>query len=100
MSDPDQSLKVARYLFEEHGERRPFAPLPADIAPASVEEAYAAQAALVELNREAGGDPAGYKIGLATAAMQRMLGIDTPAAGVILAKRVHRSPYWPAASDF
>jgi 2-keto-4-pentenoate hydratase len=91
---------VARYLFEEHAARTHFVPLPADLAPATVEEAYAAQAELVELNSAKYGAAAGYKIGLTTPVMQRMLGIDEPAAGVILAKLVHRSPYWLVASDY
>lgn len=100
MGDQDQNLQVARYLLDEHQARRPFARLPAALLPASLEEAYLAQTALVQLNSERHGPPAGYKIGLATATTRRLLGIDTPVAGVILTKLVHRSPYWLPAGDF
>jgi 2-oxo-3-hexenedioate decarboxylase/2-keto-4-pentenoate hydratase len=100
MSEQDQSLRVARYLWDQHAARRPFAPLPAELLPASSDEAYLAQAALVQLNSDRAGPPAGYKVGLTTATTRRMLGIETPVAGVILTKLVHRSPYWLPAADF
>src|SRR3954469_14479083 len=100
LTGQERSAAVARYLFEEHATRKRFAPLPAELAPTRVEDAYLAQAQLVALNSAGSGQAVGYKIGLTTPVMQRMLGIDEPAAGVILAKLVHRSPYWLVAADF
>ena len=42
----------------------------------------------------------GYKVGLTSAAMQAFCGIDHPIAGVVLARRVHRSGAIVKRSDF
>ena len=46
------------------------------------------------------GDDVGYKVGLTSAAMQAFCGIDHPIAGVVLARRVHRSGASVRRSDF
>ena len=82
---PGQRLKAtskaaaaARRLFEAHEARRPFAPLPAELAPASAEEGYAIQDAFVALRAQKLGAIAGYKVALASEAMRRFVGVAEP----------------------
>jgi 2-keto-4-pentenoate hydratase len=53
--------------------------------------AYGVQRRFVELMSATAGSAAGYKIGLTSARMQKMCGIDQPVAGVVLATRVMQS---------
>jgi 2-oxo-hept-3-ene-1,7-dioate hydratase len=50
---------------------------------ATLEDAYAVQAAVVAARVAAGARPVGWKIGLTSRAMQQQLGIDTPDSGVL-----------------
>ena len=60
--------------------------------PADEDEAYAIQDAVRPILVEAGqGDLVGYKVGATTAPMQKALGLSGPAAGGILANRLHAS---------
>src|SRR5258708_14374618 len=83
---------AARFILDAHDKREPYQNLPPDIAPASIDEAYAAQEALAKLLAPRFGDTAGLKIAVATKVMQELMGIDRPLGGIILAKRVHASP--------
>ena len=51
---------------------------------ATLDDAYAIQAALVAMKRAAGRRVIGWKIGLTSRAMQQALAIDTPDSGVLL----------------
>jgi 2-keto-4-pentenoate hydratase len=95
-----KARRAARALFEAHDLRKPFAPLPAALAPRTAEEAYAIQDAFVALRSDRLGAIAGYKIALSTAEMQRFVGVDSPQAGVMLASTVLRSPARVRASDY
>ncbi len=80
---------AAERLAQGHAAGHRFAPIPGltDLA-----TAYGIQDALVaRLCRTAGTRPAGYKVGLTSARMQQMCGIDQPIAGVVLASRIHAS---------
>ena len=61
---------AARRLLEAHERRESFAPLPADLAPRSTEDAYAIQDCFVALLAERRGAIAGYKIALSSKEMQ------------------------------
>jgi 2-keto-4-pentenoate hydratase len=91
----DAAGAVARRLVAEHQSGAPFRPVAAAHGIADLAAAYQAQAAFVRLLRAARAPAAaavaGYKIGLTSARMQAMCGIDTPIAGVVLAERVHQS---------
>ena len=53
-----------------------------------IEEAYAVQKQFVDIRLSQSGDEiAGYKIGLTSARMQRLLGIDSPIGGIVQKKR-------------
>jgi 2-keto-4-pentenoate hydratase len=92
--------RAARWLLDAHARRDAYRPMPADLAPASAEDAYAVQDAYVALRAQTLGAIAGYKIALATAAMQAFVGVDAPQAGRILHSTVQRSPGRVRAADF
>jgi 2-keto-4-pentenoate hydratase len=91
---------AARRLAEAHEGRERFGPLPAELAPASAEEAYAIQDCFVALRAEKRGAIGGYKIALSSAEMQRFVGVDRPQAGVMLASTLHRTPARVRAADY
>jgi 2-keto-4-pentenoate hydratase len=100
MPDEDRIQQAARFLCEEHRARKPFAPMPATLAPRTIDEAYAVQewfhTAMVEMR----GPVAGYKIALTTPVMQQMVGFRAPIAGAILAGTIHRSPVVLCRADY
>jgi len=83
---------MARYMWEARGKRQRYENLPDALAPASIDEAYAAQEALCALWKPRLGAIAGRKIAITTKVMQELMGIDHPCGGLIFASRVHRSP--------
>ena len=92
-------LAAAR-LLDAHERRERFAPLPADLAPRSAEEAYAIQDCYVAQRAEMLGAIAGYKIALSSKEMQRFVGVDAPQAGVMLASTLHHTPARVRAADY
>ena len=92
-------LAAAR-LLQAHERRERFAPLPAELAPRSAEEAYAIQDCYVARRAETLGAIAGYKIALSSKEMQRFVGVDAPQAGVMLASTQHHTPARVRAADY
>jgi 2-keto-4-pentenoate hydratase len=92
--------RAAESLLAEHREKRRFKPLAPPEAPATISDAYDIQEKYVGLLTGPHGEPKGYKVGLTSAAMQQFCGIDHPIAGVVLAKRVHRSGVTVRRADF
>jgi 2-oxo-3-hexenedioate decarboxylase/2-keto-4-pentenoate hydratase len=91
---------AARFIDEAHCTRARYRNLPEGLAPATVAEAYAAQAALLELWEPRLGPIAGLKIATTTKVMQALMGIDHPCMGTIFAARVYASPALIAKADF
>jgi 2-keto-4-pentenoate hydratase len=83
---------AARFIADAHRQRTVYQNLPPEIAPSTVDEAYAAQEALRELWRPLYGELAGLKIATTTKVMQQLMGIDHPCGGMIYERRVHGSP--------
>jgi 2-keto-4-pentenoate hydratase len=83
--------ELARLLMREHAAGTKFHPLDPQSGVADLTAAYGVQRRFVELMSETAGAAAGYKIGLTSARMQKMCGIDQPVAGVVLAARVMQS---------
>jgi 2-keto-4-pentenoate hydratase len=94
------ALRAAEKLVAEHKANIRFRSLGPPEAPATISDAYDIQEKYVSLLRGAHGEPAGYKVGLTSAAMQAFCGIDHPIAGVVLAGRVHRSGISVRRADF
>ena len=92
--------KAAEWLFQAHTAREKFAPLPPELAPRSVAEAYLIQTEYVALRSAKLGQVTGYKIALTTPAMRAMVGLNDSIAGDMLDKtilrgnsRVHAAKY-------
>jgi 2-keto-4-pentenoate hydratase len=92
--------RAAEALLAEHKANVGFKTLAPPLAPARISDAYDIQDKYVGLLRGEHGDAAGYKVGLTSAAMQAFCGIDHPIAGVVLARRVHRSGATVRRADF
>lgn len=81
---------IAEEVLAAHDERQRFASL-REFYSLDVGGAYAVQAAYVKLLEARHGPPVGRKVGLTSARVQQMCGLDQPIGGVILAKRVLQS---------
>ena len=95
-----RAAEAASFIDEAHRIRAPYQNLPEAIAPRTIAEAYAAQAALCELWGPRLGPIAGLKIATTTKVMQALMGIDHPCMGTIFAARVYASPAVIAKADF
>jgi 2-keto-4-pentenoate hydratase len=92
--------RAAESLLAEHKANVRFKPLGPSDEPATIVDAYDIQERYIALLRSEHGDVVGYKVGLTSAPMQAFCGIDHPIAGVVLARRVHRSGATVQRSDF
>lgn len=91
MIEEAAARRAAEVLFAEHRAGTTFTNLEPALGIGSIADGYAVQDRLVTLLRAGDGEPVGYKVGLTSQAMQTFCGIDHPVAGVVLARRVHRS---------
>jgi len=92
--------QAAQWLHDAHLRRERFAPLPADLAPRSIEDAYAVQAAYVSLRHAQYGPVTGYKVAITSEAMRQMTGLSDPIAGDMLEKTIQRTPARVRAADY
>jgi 2-keto-4-pentenoate hydratase len=93
MLTPETIDATARACLEMHRTRARYRPLDAALRTAPLDDAYRVQDALHRLMAEAGrGEIAGWKIALTSKAMQKLTGVEQPAAGAIFSKVIHRSP--------
>jgi 2-keto-4-pentenoate hydratase len=103
-ASPRESLtpseQAAQWLLEAHERRQRFAALPEELAPRTVDQAYAIPDAFVALRAEKRGAVAGYKIALSSAEMRRFVGVEVPMAGMMLERTLHRSPARVRAADY
>lgn len=96
----DKAIAASRWLYDAHERRQRFRPLPAELAPCNRDEAYLTQDEFVALRAKKLGGISGYKIALATPAMQKFVGVDEPQAGVLLESTIRRSPAAVRAADY
>jgi 2-keto-4-pentenoate hydratase len=83
-------LGKARSLYRARQERSPIEPF-TDADPAlTMADGYAVQSELTRLLLEDGDRIIGYKVGLTSKPMQRMVGVDSPDYGPVLASTVYR----------
>lgn len=78
----------AAYLLAGADERRPVQAITKQVDTLSVDDAYAIQAALLELHRSRGDALAGAKLGLTSVAKQEQMNVDEPIYGWVLASSV------------
>ena len=88
--------RAGEWLYDAHRRREKFAPLPADLAPADIGEAYTIQSEFVGKRAETLGQVTGYKIALTTQSMRAMVGLNDSVAGCMLDKTIRR--FDPAAA--
>ena len=82
--------RAGEWLYAAHRRRERFAPLPADLAPRDVDEAYTIQSEFVGMRAASLGQVTGYKIALTTPAMRAMVGVNDSIAGDMLDKTILR----------
>jgi 2-keto-4-pentenoate hydratase len=92
MPKPFDPEAAARFIADAHATRADYSNLPPEIAPRSVDEAYAAQEAVARLWAASRGAVGGLKIATTTKIMQQLMGIDHPCGGMIFDRRIHISP--------
>ena len=80
----------ARALYDARRTRIPIPPFTDDEPDLDMADGYAIQQELVPLLLAEGDRVVGHKVGVTSAAMQRMIGIDTPDHGPVLASTVYR----------
>ncbi len=100
MTDDARLQAMAQWMWEARTRRLPYSNLPAELRPASIAEAYAAQELYYRLAEPTYGAVAGAKIATTTKVMQQLMGIDHPCGGAIFTRTIHRSPAKLHASDF
>ena len=100
MTQQSKAQRAAQHLFDAHRQRLAYAPLPDDISPATIDEAYDMQEAFQGLLAPQRGAIVGYKIALTTPVMQRMVGFDAPCAGAVFESAVHHSPASVQSADY
>ena len=93
-------VRAGEWLFEAHRKRERFAPLPPELAPRDMVEAYAIQGQFVGRRAEQLGPVSGYKIALTTPAMRAMVGLDDSIAGDMLQSTIQRGDGKIRAADY
>lgn len=83
MLTADQTEDAARRLFEAEKDRKQIRLLSLDFPGATMDDAYAVQAALVKRKQAGGLKRVGWKIGLTSKAMQSALNINIPDSGIL-----------------
>ena len=80
----------ARALYDARRTRVPIPPFTDDDPSLGMADGYAIQRELVPMLLADGDEIIGYKVGLTSKPMQRMLGVDSPDYGPVLASTVYR----------
>jgi 2-oxo-hept-3-ene-1,7-dioate hydratase len=80
---PDRIEDAAQRLFQAEKNGRQIRLLSLDFPGATMDDAYAVQAALVKHKEKGGQKRVGWKIGLTSKAMQSALNIDIPDSGIL-----------------
>lgn len=83
MMTPAQIEDAAQRLFAAERDKKQIRLLCLDFPGATMDDAYAVQAALVKLKQASGRKRVGWKIGLTSKAMQAALAIDIPDSGIL-----------------
>jgi 2-keto-4-pentenoate hydratase len=84
MPDADVIDRFAGELYRAVADRQPIEPLTDRAPDLTLEDAYAIQTRVIDRRVQAGARVIGRKIGLTSAPMQQMLGVDEPDFGVLL----------------
>ena len=82
--DHETRAEAARLLFEAYSSGKPVQPLTSTYDNLTLEDAYAIQLQQIDWFIDQGRTVKGHKVGLTSAAMQRLLGVDQPDYGHLL----------------
>ncbi len=80
----------AKALYDARRSRVPIAPFTDDDPSLGMADGYAVQRELIDLLLADGDSIVGHKVGLTSTAMQRMVGVDSPDHGPVLASTIYR----------
>lgn len=95
------SDKIAARIEQAHQQHETFTALTGELAPANLQQAYAAQQALQRLRADGERGPVGgRKIALASKVQQELCGIDHPIAGAIYQNEIYSTPAALKFSDY
>ena len=91
--DADQISEIAQQLFDEYRAKAQFKPLSGSNKPQTLQQAYQIQSAVYDLMGSSGGlgMRGGHKIALPSAAIQSLVGLDSPIYGAIFASQIYDS---------
>lgn len=92
--------RAGEWLFQSHQRRERFAPLPAELAPRDMSEAYSIQGQFVGRRAKTLGPVSGYKIALTTPAMRAMVGLTDSVAGDMMESTIRRGSARVRAADY
>jgi hypothetical protein len=92
MDASDRTNAMAQWMWDARTRRLAYRNLPAELKPASLREAYAAQEAYYRLAEPVYGAVCGAKIATTTKVMRELMGIDHPCGGAIFSQTIHYSP--------
>jgi 2-keto-4-pentenoate hydratase len=84
-----QAEAFATALYTARRDREPIAPFTEAMPDLGMEDGYAIQTHLVRMLLADGETISGYKLGLTSAAMQQLLGVDSPDFGPVFASTVY-----------
>jgi 2-keto-4-pentenoate hydratase len=96
----DRLQQMAQWMWDARQRRSAYNNLPANLTPASISEAYAAQEIYYRLAEPTYGPVGGAKIATTTKVMQELMGINHACGGAIFSRTIHASPAKIATSDF
>ena len=100
MDNSERPNAMAQWMWDARARRLPYRNLPAELKPASLREAYAAQEAYYRLAEPVYGAVCGAKIATTTKVMQELMGIDHPCGGAIFSHTIHYSPAHVHVANF
>lgn len=100
MADRARIDRIAAYFDGLVRTRGNLLPLPPEVRPSDVNEAYAVAEVLQARWAESRGPIVGYKVAITTKVMQELMGINEPCAGAIFRNFLHASPATVAMRDY
>jgi 2-keto-4-pentenoate hydratase len=100
MTNDGKIARTARHLHDVLRNGTRLTPLPAELRPSDLAEAYAVQEQLQGFLTPARGAVVGYKIAITTPVMQQLMGIAHPCGGAVFEKQLHRAPVTLRCADY
>ncbi len=100
MSTQVKARQAAQLLYDAHARKRVYDPLPEELSPQTIDEAYQLQDEFLGLLSGLYGQLAGYKLAYTTSAMQERAGLAEPCAGGLLSSGIRQSPAPLDSNDF